>query len=492
MTTLTHKNSHGVLPYTKNRLNLHSDPHEVKSRWTQSKVSRTKKARLISRLAWGICVSILWINSQAREPYQSTYEPRTTGDTLIIDANILTGRGSKLISNDLLISQGKISRIGKNLEHEGSKVVSAKGKWVTPGIIDVHSHLGVYPSPSVSATSDGNESSSPNTAQVWAEHSVWPQDPQFALALAGGVTSVQVLPGSANLFGGRGVTLKNVPSRTVQGMKFPGAPHSLKMACGENPKRVYGNKDSAPSTRMGNVAGYRDAWIKAKEYQEKLLKSESDKQHEKPNRDLRLETLVGVLEGEILVHNHCYRADEMATMIEVAREFDYKITAFHHAVESYKIADLLAEQGICSAMWVDWWGFKLESFDAIQQNIGLVDRAGACAIVHSDSPRDIQRLNQEAGKAMGAMRRMGEQISPERAIRWITSNPARALGIDQKTGSIEVGKAADLVIWTSDPFSVYSQAEKVYIDGYLYYDKDDPDLRPKSDFALWQTPELDQ
>lgn len=422
----------------------------------------------------------------AREPFESTYQPRITNDLLIKNATILDGKGAKLLRTDVSISAGKITKVEENIVDDHANIIDADGKWLTPGIIDVHSHLGVYPSPSISATSDGNESTSPNTARVWAEHSVWPQDPQFGLALAGGVTTLQILPGSANLFGGRGVTLKNVPSRTVQGMKFPGAPHSLKMACGENPKRVYGGKNKSPATRMGNAAGYRAAWIKAKEYQEKLNNSEL-KPEDKPDRDLTMETLVGVLNGEILVHNHCYRADEMANMIEIAREFDYKITAFHHAVESYKIADLLAEQGICSAMWVDWWGFKLEAFDAIQQNIGLVDKAGACAIVHSDSSRDIQRLNQEAAKAMSAMLRMGEAVTPETAITWITSNPAKALGIADKTGSIEIGRAADLVLWDSNPFSVYTRAELVLIDGYLYFDRNDPSKQPITDFSLGQT-----
>lgn len=423
---------------------------------------------------------------EAREPYESTYQPRITNNLVIKNVTILDGKGAKLLRTDVSISAGEITKIAKNIVDDQAKIIDGVGKWLTPGIIDVHSHLGVYPSPSINATSDGNESTSPNTARVWAEHSVWPQDPQFGLALAGGVTTLQILPGSANLFGGRGVTLKNVPSRTVQGMKFPGAPQSLKMACGENPKRVYGGKSKSPSTRMGNVAGYRAAWIKAKEYQEKFNNSDL-KEEDKPDRDLTMETLVGVLNGEILVHNHCYRADEMANMIEIAREFDYKITAFHHAVESYKIADLLAEQDICSAMWVDWWGFKLEAFDAIQQNIGLVDKAGACAIVHSDSSRDIQRLNQEAAKAMSAMLRMGKTVAPEKAITWITSNPAKALGIAERTGRIEVGYAADLVLWNSNPFSVYSRADLVLIDGYLYYDRNDPSKQPITDFSLGQT-----
>jgi imidazolonepropionase-like amidohydrolase len=273
----------------------------------------------------------------------------------------------------------------------------------------------------------------------------------------------------------------------VQAMKLPGAPPSLKMACGENPRRVYGTRNQSPMTRMGNVAGFRAAWAKADEYRRKREHAAANGDAQPPDRDLGLDTLAGVLDGEILVHNHCYRADEMAVMMDVAREFGYRITAFHHAVESYKVADLLAAEGICSAMWADWWGFKLEAFDAVNQNVALVDRAGACAIVHSDSPRGIQHLNQEAAKAMTAGRRAGFDVDEARAITWLTANAARALGIDHETGTLEPGKAADLVVWNGNPFSVYARAQQVYIDGYLYYDRDDPARQPRTDFDLEQT-----
>ncbi|MFP5330662.1 MAG: amidohydrolase, partial [Alphaproteobacteria bacterium] len=213
--------------------------------------------------------------------------------------------------------------------------VDGRGKWVTPGIIDVHSHLGVYPSPGMSAHSDGNEATAPVTAAAWAEHSIWPQDPGFATALAGGVTTLMILPGSANLVGGRGVTLKNVAATTYQAMKFPGAPWGLKMACGENPKRVYGQK-GGPATRMGNVAGYRAAFIDAAEYRRKRDRAngpDSDKDSG-GKRDLKLDTLAAALDGDILVHIHCYRADEMAVMLDLAKEFGFKVAAFHHGVEA--------------------------------------------------------------------------------------------------------------------------------------------------------------
>jgi len=186
----------------------------------------------------------------------------------------------------------------------------------------------------------------------------------------------------------------------------------------------------------------------------------------------------------MLVHNHCYRADEMAIMLDMAREFGYHIGTFHHAVESYKVADLLAKENICSAMWADWWGFKMEAYDGVRENIALVEAAGACAIVHSDSATGTQRLNQEAAKAMASGNRAGIKISPEQAIRWITANPAKALGVDKSTGTLEVGKDADLVLWSRDPFSVYTHADQVYVDGALIYDRADRAHQPVSDFML--------
>ena len=437
--------------------------------------------------------SFLTLSPEETKAFESTYEPTDSGDIFIEDARILTGTGKEIIKGSILISSNKIKAIGESLSKPpGAKAIDANGKWVTPGIIDIHSHMGVYPAPGLRSSSDGNEATSPVTAHVWAEHSVWTQDPQMPLALKGGITTFHVLPGSANLIGGRGVTLKNIWSRTVQGMKFPGAPYTLKMACGENPKRVYGGRNSEPSTRMGNVAGYRKAWIRAQGYRNKLEEYESKSEEAKeleyaPSRDLELETLVGVLNGEILIQNHCYRGEEMAVMLDIAKEFNYKVTTFHHAIEAYKVADILADNGVCAAMWADWWGFKHEAFDMVWENAAIVDQANSgtgCAIIHSDSAVGIQRLNQEAAKAMAAGNRAGFNILPSRAIKWITSNPAKALGIADKVGSLEVGKMADVVIWDGNPFSVYSKTEKVFVDGLLLYDKDNPSTPKATDFEL--------
>jgi imidazolonepropionase-like amidohydrolase len=437
------------------------------------------------------CLSPL-ANGEA--PYPSTYTAPEHNPTLITNATVLTGDGKRLEGASVYFVNGKIIEVTDSAPEvaANTRVIDGQGRWVTPGVIDVHSHLGVYPSPDVDAHSDGNEATAPVTAEVWAEHSIWPQDPGFGRALAGGVTTLQILPGSANLFGGRAVTLKNVASVSYQGMKFPGAPYGLKMACGENPKRVYGRKGSGPSTRMGNIAGYRTAWIKAQDYRDEhaqyaALTREEQKETTRPKRDLELETLAGVLDGEIIIHMHCYRADEMLTILDLAKEFDYKVGTFHHGVEAYKIADELAENDVCGALWADWWGFKMEAYDGIQENIALVDRPdGSCAVVHSDSDEGIQRLNQEAAKAMSRGVKAGLDIPPERAITWITSNAAKSLGIEDKTGTLAAGKMADVVLWSGNPFSVYTKADHVFIDGVHRYDRLNRELQPVSDFELGQ------
>jgi imidazolonepropionase-like amidohydrolase len=423
------------------------------------------------------------------DPYPSTYVRYPGVPTVIRHATVFDGEGRQINDGTVVLADGVIRAVGgpELAAPAGALEIDGTGKWVTPGIIDVHSHLGDYPSPGVEGNSDGNEATSPVRSEVWAEHSVWPQDPGFSRALVnGGVTTLQILPGSANLFGGRSVVLKNVAARTVQAMKFPGAPYGLKMACGENPKRVYGSKGNMPQTRMGNIALTRQTWIKAQAYKRKWDKYEA-KGGDMPERDLAMDTLKGVLEGKILVHNHCYRADEMANMIDMSHEFGYKITAFHHAVEAYKIADILAREGICAAMWADWYGFKMEAYDAIKENIPLVHNAGGCAIVHSDDPNGIQRLNQEAAKALGDGIRAGlPNLSEAVAWTWLSRNPAKALGILDKTGTLAPGKMADVVLWNGDPFSDYSRPERVWIDGALMYDARDPKRRPVSDFELGQ------
>jgi len=427
------------------------------------------------------------VSTPNADPFPSTYVAPPTRATLIRDVTIMTAAGPTIRNGSVLLRDGKIAAVGTTVSAPAdAEVIDGRGKYLTPGIVDDHSHLGVYAAPGVDALSDGNEATNPVTAQVWAEHSVWPQDPQFPRALASGVTTSQILPGSANLIGGRSVVLKMVPSVTVQGMKFPGAKYGLKMACGENPKRVYAQR--GPSTRMGNVAGYRAAWIQAEGYRRRWDKWNADHQGDPPTRDLGLETLADVLRGNILVQNHCYRADEMAQMIDIAKEFGYKIRSFHHGVEAYKLADRLAKEGISASLWSDWGGFKMEAMDGVRANLAMVAAAGARTIVHSDDPSGMQRLNHDAAKAMAAGERIGIRTSEDEAIKWLTINPAWAIGLEDKIGSIEVGKNADVVLWSGSPFSVYSRVDRVWIDGAPAFDRANPASWWRTDFELGNVP----
>ncbi len=419
------------------------------------------------------------------DPFPSTYKPFPSQPTLIRNATILTGTGERIEGGSVLLRDGKVAEIGRDISApDGATVIDATGKWVTPGLIDPHSHLGVYAAPGIASLSDGNEATDPNTAQVWGEHSIWPQDPGFGTALAGGVTTLHTLPGSANLIGGRSVTVKPVPSRTYQGLKFPGAPQGLKMAAGENPKRVYATR--GPATRMANVAGYRAGFIRAQDYLKGWQKwrDEGSDPEEIPTRDLQLESMAAALNGDLLVHWHIYRADEMITAMDIANEFGFHITSFEHAVEAYKIRDYLADYGACANMWADWWGFKLEAFDGIPQNMALVHEAGACAVIHSDDPHGIQRLNQEVAKALRAAEDVGIHIPKEEAIKWMTINGAKTLGIEDIVGSLEAGKNADVVIWDGDPFSIYTKTDKVFVDGAMLYDRSAPNPHLYGDFVL--------
>lgn len=420
-----------------------------------------------------------------QDPLPSTYRPHPRSTMMITNVTILDGAGARIEQGSILLEEGKVAAIGKALvAPAGTTVIEGGGRWITPGIIDVHTHLGSY-EPVSTEVGDVNEGTAPNSAQIWMEHGIYPQDPGFYRALQAGVTTLQILPGSVNLFGGRGIVMKNVPGVTVQDRKFPGARQSLKMACGENPRGYYGGKGSLPSTRMGNVAGQREGWIEANEYRRKIRDAKAGK-GEMPMRDLKLETLAGVLSGDIIAHIHCYRADDIANMLGVAREAGFHVSAFHHAVEAYKVASLLAQNGTCAVIWSDWWGFKLEALDAIRESALLLEEAGACVALHSDSAEIGQRLNLEAATIMGAVQRVGIDIAPEHAIKWITLNPARIMQLDEQIGSLEVGKNADVVLWSGDPFSVYSKPDMVVIDGAVIYDWADPARQPVSDFELGQ------
>lgn len=415
-----------------------------------------------------------------RDAWQSTYRAPLSPAVLITNAVLLDGTGARHEAVDILMENGLIAGVGRDLATEGPVLtVDAAGRFVTPGIIDIHSHNGTYTLPlTEQGLADISELSNPNVADTWIEHAINVHDPAFRFALQGGVTALQVMPGSTPIFGGRTVVLKPVRATTVSAMKFPDAPYGLKMACGENPKSEFGERGMAPTSRQGEVALMRAAWIKAGSYRESL-ESGTETQ-----RDLGLETLAGVLAGDIKVHVHCYRSDDIATMLSVAREFGFSIAAVHHAVEAYKIPALLKEAGVCAAVWPDWGGFKMELLDSIPENAAFVDAAGACVAMHSDSPFVGQRLNLEAAKAMAAGRRAGLAVRPEHAIQWITSNPALALGLDDRIGRIAEGYNGDLVLWSGDPFSTYTKADQVYIDGVLQFDRQDCSSDQYFDFEV--------
>ena len=473
-----------------------------------------------ARVAFSLVFAAVAISSNAQEPARTREEAERLGH-LAVEAlpeepapsfvlrggTVLTAAGKRFEPGFVVVAKGRITSVGAGDPPAlaGTRVIDVSGKFVTPGLIDAHSHLGVYSSPGFQAHEDGNEATSPVTAGVWAEHALWPQDPGIELAVAGGVTTMLVLPGSANLIGGRGVTVHLVPARGSRAMRFPGAPDVLKMACGENPKRVYGGKSVAPSTRMGNLRGQREAFFAAQRYRDEWRRWRDKAEHPKdgaskkprkgaedpkeipqpPARDLGLETLAEVLDGHVLVEWHCYRADDMLDAIQLADEVGFQVRAFHHALEAYKIRDILAAKGIAVATWADWWGFKIEAYDGIPENAALVAEAGARAVIKSDSAIDIQRLNQEAGKVLASARHAGITLDEDGALRMVTANPAWALGIDADVGTLEPGKRADLVVWDAHPFSVYAHATSVFVDGRLRYDRG-REGEPWSDYLLGQ------
>lgn len=424
-----------------------------------------------------------WLN----DPYPSSYRPLPRSDLMIRHAVVLDGAGGRIDDGDVLVRSGRIVAVGHALpDAPGVTIIDARGRWVTPGLIDPHSHDGTYVVPLTSIdrdASDVSEMSDWNAADIWIEHAINPQDPAFALALAGGVTTLQVLPGSSPLIGGRSVVLKPVSANTAAAMKFPGAPAGLKMACGENPKTTGAENKRGPTSRAGEIALLRRALFDAQDYIR-------DRQHagdghgRPPTRDLKKEALAELLGGRLRLNVHCYRADEMATIIALSHEFGFRIASFHHAVEGYKITALLKAEGICAAVWPDWWGFKMEAQDGIRENAAFLDAGGVCTMMHSDSPAIGQRLNLEAAKAAGAGRRAGLSLPPEHVIEWVTRNPARALGLDDRIGTLAAGMNGDLVIWSGDPFSVYSHADIVLIDGAIAFDRRDPARQPRSDFDL--------
>lgn len=391
----------------------------------------------------------------------------------IQNATILTvTKGT--IKGSILVRDGKIVEVGdKVLVPQGATVIDATGQYVIPGIVDCHSHIAV----------DGgvNEGSISDSSMVDIRDVLNPEDIAIYRALAGGVTSAHILHGSANSVGGQTVTVKFRWGKDAQGMIFAGAPPGIKFALGENPKRA-GNPSGRtaigaapiarfPATRMGVEDTIREAFTDAKAYQaewsEYRAKVARGEHPIPPRKDLRLEPLVEVLEGKRLVHCHGYRQDELLMMLHVAKDFGFKITAFVHGLEGYKIASEIAAQGAGVTTFSDWWDFKIEVVDAIPYNAAILQKKGVLVSLNSDDAELMRHLNIEAAKLM----KYGG-LSESDALATVTLNPAKQLGIDKRVGSIEAGKDADLVVYDKYPLSGSAKVLKVLIDGTVYFDRD--------------------
>ncbi|HEY0429701.1 MAG TPA: amidohydrolase [Pyrinomonadaceae bacterium] len=385
-------------------------------------------------------------------------------EVLIRNATVLTAVNGTLADTDILIENGKIARIGKNLKaSSNAQIIDATGKFVTPGIIDCHSHTMV----------DGsvNEFSYSVTSMVRIRDVLNPSDIAIYRALAGGVTSANILHGSANSIGGQNSTVKFKYGHPVEDFPIPDAPPGIKFALGENPKRSHfppqpGQPFRYPRTRMGVMETIRDAFLRAKDYKQTWDDFRAKKTKIEPRRDLELEPLVEVLEGKRLVHAHSYRSDEMLNLLLLADELGFKITTLQHGLEAYKIAPEVARHGTGVSIFVDSWGYKLEAFDAIPYNAYLLWKNGINVSINSDDDARMRRLNLDAAK----VEKYGG-VPEQDALQMITLNPAKQLGIDKRTGSIEVGKDADIVIWSAHPFSVYSRVEMTLIEGEVFFDR---------------------
>jgi imidazolonepropionase-like amidohydrolase len=394
--------------------------------------------------------------------------PQSTGaahhDLVIKNATVMTVTHGNIGKGSIYIKNGKIAAVGEHVNAPaGTAEIDAGGKYLTPGIVDSHSHIAL--------DNDVNEATSPITPHMLMKDAFDYQDKAIYRALAGGVTTSLLLHGSANMIGGQAIVIKHKYGAGRDEMLFPNAPGSIKFASGENPKRVYGGREQLPSTRMGNFAVQREALVQAQDYMrewdnynEKMKRGDRDATA--PKHDLKLEALADVLRGKLMVQIHCYRADELLTEIAMAKEFGYKIRAFHHALEAYKVADELAAENIGIATFSDWWGYKQEAWDAIPWNAVISMRKGVRVAIKSDSEDYTRRLNQEAAKTM----RYGG-ATEEEALKMITLNAAWIVGVDDRVGSIDVGKDADLVIWDGYPLSSYGVPQKVLIDGEVYFDR---------------------
>ena len=415
-----------------------------------------------------LAMSLLAVLTAAMIILPVTAAAQDTDAIVIRGATILTVSKGTIRNGSILIQGGKIRAVGRRVRvPRGATVIDATGMFVSPGLIDAHSHI----------AGDGglNEGSIAVSSMVGVKDVLNPDDINIYRDLAGGLTTANVLHGSANPIGGQNAVIKLRWGKDAKGLLFEGAMPGIKFALGENPKRSRSvgrpGPRRYPNTRMGVMDVIRQAFIKAREY-----KAEWDDYNRRqaagermipPRRDLQLDPLVEILEGKRLVHSHCYRQDEILELIRLAEEFGFKIATFQHVLEGYKVAREIAAHGAGASTFSDWWGYKIEAYDAIPYNAAIMTEMGVVVSINSDSAEEARHLNQEAAKTM----KWGG-LSETEALKLVTLNPAIQLRIDNRVGSIETGKDADLVIWDKHPLSVYAVAQKVLIDGEVYFDRD--------------------
>ena len=384
-------------------------------------------------------------------------------DVLIKNATVMTAVKGTLQNTDILIQNGKITKIGKGLTApSGVRVIDATGKYVTPGIIDCHSH---------SMLDSINEGSLSVTSMTRTRDMLNPTDIAIYRALAGGVTAANLLHGSANPIGGQNTTVKFKWGHPVEDYPIADAPPGIKFALGENVKRSTsfappGTPVRYPRTRMGVIETMRDAFLRARNYKQAWDDYKAGKTKVPPRKDLELDPLVEVLEGKRLVHAHGYRSDEHLNLMLLADEFGFRVATLQHGLEAYKIAPEIAKHGTGVSIFTDSWSYKLEAYDAIPYDAYILWKNGVNVSINSDSDERMRRLNLDAAK----VEKYGG-VPEEEALKMITLNPAKQLGIDKRTGSIEVGKDGDIVIWNGHPFSVYSRVETTIIEGETYFDR---------------------
>src|SRR6266581_2372901 len=423
-----------------------------------------RNAATIGRIA--MCAAAVLLLMVPRNPAAGS-PPEARAVILIQNATILTVSHGAIEHGSILIKDGKIAEVGQTVNApKDAQVIDAAGQFVIPGIIDCHSHI---------AAESINEGSVSVSSMVNMAEILNPEDIDIYRDLAGGVTSANILHGSANSIGGQTLVIKLRWGQPARKLPFEGALPGIKFALGENPKRsnfsIPGQPRRYPSTRMGVEETIRGAFSEARDYKKswedygKRLAA-GEKNLIPPRRDLRLEPLVEVLEGKRYVHSHCYREDEILMLLRVAKEFGFRVRTFQHVLEGYKVADELATAGVGASTFSDWWAYKVEAYDAIPYNAALMTRRGVVVSINSDDAEEATHLNQEAAKSM----KFGG-LSHDEALKMVTLNPALQLGIDKRVGTIDVGKDADLAIYNRDPLSAYAVVQKTLIDGRIYFDR---------------------